>query len=76
MYTAFPYVPAFTVLPVSLVQCMQVRKPAPKEWVNGTVSGCPGQVKVITNCPLSTSLTSLAIILPVHLHLLSLAFTF
>jgi hypothetical protein len=55
---------------------MQPRRSAPKEGDNVTAAGDPGRVIAILYSRLATSLRSLAIILPIHLHLRSLASTF
>jgi len=55
---------------------MQPRRSAPKERDNVTAARDPGRVMAILYSRLAASLRSLAIILPIHLHLLSLASTF
>jgi len=55
---------------------MQPRRSAPKEGDDVTAARGPGRVKAVLYSRLATSLRSLAIILPIHLHLLSLASTF
>jgi len=66
-----------SMLPLlSLVRLMQPRRSAPKERDNVTVARYSGRVTAIPYSRLATSLRSLAIILPIHLHLLSLVSTF
>ena len=62
----------------SLISCtvMQPRRSAPDERDNVTAAHDPGRVTAILYSRLATSLRSLAIILPIHLHILSLASTF
>jgi len=60
----------------SLVRFMQPRRSAPKERDNVTAARDQGRITAILYSRLATSLRSLAIILPIHLHLLSLASTF
>jgi hypothetical protein len=55
---------------------MLTRRSAPKEGDNVTAARDPGRVMAILYSRLATSLRSLAIILPIHLHLLSLPSTF
>jgi len=63
-------------LSFSLVWCMQPRRSAPKERDNVTAACDPGRVPAILHSRLATRLRSLAIILPTHIHLLSLKSTF
>ena len=60
----------------SLVRFIQLRRSAPKEGDNVTAARDPGRVMAMQYSRLATSLTSLAIILPIHPHLPSLASTF
>jgi len=61
-----------------LVSCtvMQPRRSAPKEGDNVTATRGCGRVTAILYSRLATRLRSLAIILPIHLYLLSLESTF
>ena len=67
---------SFAFLSISLVRFMQPRRSAPEEGDNVTAARDPGRVTAILYSRLATSLRSLAIILPIDLHLISLASTF
>jgi len=54
---------------------MQPRKYAHKERDNVTAARDPGRVAAVQYCRLATSLRSLAILFPIHLHILSLVST-
>jgi len=69
-------VQCFPFLSFSLIQFMQPRRSAPEEGDNVTAARDPGQVTAVLYGRLTTSLRSLAIISPIHLHLLSLVSTF
>ena len=67
MYTAF-----LPFLSFSLVRFMQPRRSAPKDGDNVMATRDCGRVTAILYSQLATRLRSLAIILPIHLYLLSL----